>query len=92
MKDFFGIEIKENDYLFYAIRDGNTAAVKLGKVLEVREKKVVIKSIQLTYRWVGKDYVAFPDNSLSKKGYLQNTEKSMIISKEKALSFSPLLE
>lgn len=42
MQDFFGREISVNDYFFYAIRSGNMADVKVGKVIDVQDNRIVL--------------------------------------------------
>jgi hypothetical protein len=77
--DYFGIEIKEGDYLFYAIRSGNHASAKVGKVIKA-------------YTYNGRDTVTIISSRLGTKGSFVHGENAMIIPLSKALSIAPFLK
>lgn len=91
MKDYFGEEIKEGDFLFYAIRSGNLASVKVGKVKEVKEKYVSIVTAQMISKKEGDEYIYVPSTKTS-KGCFYSTHNAMIIPASKALSYAPVLK
>lgn len=91
MKDYFGTEIQAGDFLFYAIRSGNLASVKVGKVKEVKEKYVSIVSVKQVWKMLDDDYVYVPSDKTS-KGRFYSTGNSMIIPAAKALAYAPVLK
>lgn len=77
MQDFFGTEINVNDYLFYAIRDGNMASAKVGKVVKLHEDN---------------KHLTIVSSRHGAKGILRHVENSIVIPEEKALTISPFLK
>lgn len=52
MKDIFGREMSVGDYAAYAVRDGNSSQLRVGRVLEYNEKEVVVIAGDVNWRGI----------------------------------------
>lgn len=91
MKDFFGKEITVGAYLFYAVRAGNVADVRVGKVVGVTEGSVKLATAQKYYKLVDGEVKEIPSDKVTKVSFW-NTDRSTIIPKTLALSYAPILK
>lgn len=78
MKDKLGREIKVGDFIVYGTLDGRSAALRIGKVLEIKDDNR-ITTIGIDDKRVWNNY---PARLNSKVGYLQYSERIVVLDKK----------